>query len=243
MPCVFKATGWGTRSLTPGEIGSALDLPPATIPSLTASVSSGKFAIEILLGLPPVKGLQFALTVCCGIGIDTRVTHSLGSSEPSEGNLEGNLVASGNAPSFESTFRQALELRHTKAVKADDAVVEVDMWNKAVASKFGFSYSERDHGQLFDWLRQLMLTRFKLNALRSFVRYMAMTHGWQQDEVLAPRSAEFTLDYEAGLEALNRLGGSSFWNWDDGLSIFFWSWSKEIMRECRDGCDIFVIGC
>ena len=243
VPCVFKATGWGTRSLTPGEIDSALDLPPSTIPSLTTAVSSGKFAIKVLLGLPPVKGLQFALTVCCGVGIDTRVMHSLGSSEPPEGNLEGNLVAAGNAPSFESTFRQALELRHTKAVKADDAMVEVDMWNEAVASKFGFIYSERDHSQLFDWLRQLMLARFKQNVLRSFVHYMTMTHGWQPEEVIAPCTAEFALDYEAGLEALNRLGGSSFWNWDDGSSIFFWRWPKEIMRECRNGCDIFVKGC
>ena len=238
VPCVFKATGWGNRFLTPGEIGSALDLPPSTISALEASVLAGDFPIKNLLSLPPVKGLQFALTVCCGVGIDARITQAL---DPREA-AHGRSVAATEAPSFESTFRQALAARHTKAVKADDAKVEVDMWNEAAIACFGIPFSDKDHGQLFNWLRQLMLTRFKRNALRSFVLYMAITHGWQTEEVIGAGSAEFVADYEAGIEALNRVGGSSFWNWDDGSSIFFWRWPKEIMQECRDGCNIFVKG-
>ena len=156
--------------------------------------------------------------------------------------LKGSLVTAVNAPSFESNFRQALAAWHTKAVKADNAKVEVDMWNEAATSNFGFTFSEKDHGHLFDWLRQFMLIRFKQYALRSFVLYMVMTHGWQPEEVIVPHAAEFAVDDEAGIEALNRVGKSSFWNWDDGSSIFFWRWLKEIRQECRDGCNIFVKG-
>ena len=220
------------------EIGSALDLPQVTIPSLEAAVSSGDSHLRVLLNLPPVKGLQFALTVCFGVIIDASIVQSL---DPAEF-PKRNPAMSINAPSFGANFSQVLAAWHSKAVKADDAKVEVDMWNEAALTSFGLTFSEKDHGPLFSWLRQLMLARFKQNALHSFVRYMVMEHGWQLEGVTTPHNLDFIVDYNAGVEALNRVGRSSFWNWDDGSSIFFWRWPKEIRQECRDGCNIFVKG-
>ena len=77
VPCVFKSTGWGTHYLTPGEIGAALDLPPSLIPKLESAIASNSFQIVDLLALPPVKGLQFGLAVCCSVGLDNRLTPSV----------------------------------------------------------------------------------------------------------------------------------------------------------------------
>ena len=49
-------------------------------------------------------------------------------------------------------------------------------------------------------------------------------------------------DLAAGVEALIQAGKSSLWGWDDGSSILFLRWPKDIHHECRDGCEIFVKG-
>ena len=36
------------------------------------------------------------------------------------------------------------------------------------------------------------------------------------------------------------MGKFSFWGWDDGSSILFWSRPKDIRHECRDGCKLYV---
>ena len=49
-------------------------------------------------------------------------------------------------------------------------------------------------------------------------------------------------DLAEGVEALIQVGKSSFWGWDDGSNILFWMWPKDIRRECKDGCELFVKG-
>ena len=36
---------------------------------------------------------------------------------------------------------------------------------------------------------------------------------------------------EPGLEALDQVIKSNFWNWDDVSIIFFWRWPKVIAKE------------
>ena len=211
-----------------------MDLPPGLLPGLESAVVDETFQITELLSLPPVKGLQFGLTVCCGIGIDKRCLP--------EGSVSGPSSAPTKGLAFESSFQQALAARHTKAVKADDAEVEVDMWNEGAMERFNQPFEKDIHGPLFEWLRGLILHRFKVNALRSFVRFMVLEHGWCSESSSISPTPEFTTDYAAGVEALNRVGNSSFWNWDDGSSILFWRWPKEIRKECRDGCSIYIKG-
>ena len=238
VPCVYKSTGWGIRYLSPSEIGAAIDLPPGLLPALESSVANRGFQMEGLLALPPVKGLQFALTVCYGVGLDPtgtprgspKVSYPVSSSSPVKG------------LAFEANFQQALAARHTKAVKADDAEVEVDMWNEAAMGRLHQPFDEGVHGPLFEWLRSLILRQFKVSALRSFVQFMVVEHGWLSDSSCGPTTSDFAADYAAGVEALNRVGKSSFWNWDDGSSILFWRWPKEIRKECRDGCSIYIKG-
>ena len=42
------------------------------------------------------------------------------------------------------------------------------------------------------------------------------------------------------MEALEQVNKSTSWIWDDGSSILFWCWPRQIMKEFRDGCDIFI---
>ena len=230
VPCVFKSSGWGLRKLQPEEIGSAMDLPPGILSSFAHSIRNGSFTLHDFLCLPPVKSLQFALSVCLGIGTDV--------SEPSHQPANTSVV---HTPVFDSAWRLKLAERHTKAVKADDADVEIEIWNRAVLEPFGISYSASEHDLLFDFLRRSMSRQYKLNVLRSFVRYMLVTYGFLHGDELCTSPA-FRADWEAGVEALNRVGKSTFWAWDGGSSLLFWRWPIEIRRECRDGCDIFVKG-
>ena len=123
VPCDFKSTGWGTCHLTPREIVAAMDPPPSLLPGLESLIAYKNLQVEELLALPPVKGLQFGLTACCGIGLDNCLVLSV----PLEASSSGPVCPPAKELSFETNFHQALAAWHTKAVKADDAKVEVDM--------------------------------------------------------------------------------------------------------------------
>ena len=46
----------------------------------------------------------------------------------------------------------------------------------------------------------------------------------------------------AGLKYLEQVSKSTFCNLDDVSIILFWRWTKDIMKEFRDGCEIFNKG-
>ena len=46
----------------------------------------------------------------------------------------------------------------------------------------------------------------------------------------------------AGLKYLEQVSKSTFCNLDDVSIILFWRWTKDIMKEFRDGCEIFIKG-
>ena len=64
---------------------------------------------------------------------------------------------------------------------------------------------------------------FKTNVLSSFIRYMKAVHNFTVGKDSYEREPEINKDLAAGVEALSRLRKSSFWGWDDGYSILFWS--------------------
>jgi hypothetical protein len=54
--------------------------------------------------------------------------------------------------------------------------------------------------------------------------------------------SEFVKDYSVGREAVIRACKSSFWDWDNGSSLFFWRWPYGFRREARDGTRCYVNG-
>ncbi len=48
-------------------------------------------------------------------------------------------------------------------------------------------------------------------------------------------------DLTRGVDCLERAGWTTFWEWKDGSSIFFWRWPSRYKRALRDGTKLFVI--
>ena len=71
---------------------------------------------------------------------------------------------------------------------------------------------------------------------------MKLTHDFPVGKDSDEKESEIDKDLAAGVEYLIRVGKSSFWGWDDGSSILFWRRPKDIRREYRDGCELFVKG-
>ncbi len=56
------------------------------------------------------------------------------------------------------------------------------------------------------------------------------------------RRSELSRDLERGADCLERAGHSTFWEWKDGSSIFFWRWPSRYKRALRDGTKLFICG-
>ena len=139
-------------------------------------------------------------------------------------------------------MRHKLNESHIKAVKYDDAAVETGIWDEAMARVMGEKFNSERHGIIFDSLRRRMARRFKTNDLSSFICYMKVVHEFPVGKDSDERESERNKDFAAGVENLSRVGKYSFWGWDDGSSILFLRWSKDVRRKYRDGCELFVKG-
>ena len=51
---------------------------------------------------------------------------------------------------------------------------------------------------------------------------------------------ELEKDLEIGRDAVARAANSSWWNWDNGSTLFFWRWPKWSKKSVRDGIKLFV---
>ena len=51
---------------------------------------------------------------------------------------------------------------------------------------------------------------------------------------------ELHKDILVGKDALTRLANASWWNWDQGLTLFFWRWLARYRKAVRDGTKLFV---
>ena len=103
-----------------------MDIPQVNaLEALVLNSVSDDEVMSRFLELPPVKALQFFLAV----------TLRIGSSNGTKFKADFNFVPL--PPVYllrdETSFRQKLNERHTKAVKDDDAEVETGIWDDATA--------------------------------------------------------------------------------------------------------------
>lgn len=90
---------------------------------------------------------------------------------------------------------------------------------------------------------------YKGGIILSFRRYMTLEYG--QDWLMKVhqtknkmkskdiKEKESVQDYLVGLDAISRALGASFWEWDEGSTVFFWRWTKEHRKELRDGLKVW----
>ena len=128
---------------------------------------------------------------------------------------------------------------HAKAVKSDDALTDTSLWDREVSPEF----EETRHGRLYTFLRKRMARRFAHNVWRSFQKFLAGK--FTPAELSKPSSQqceELRKDLAAGGDAVLRARRSSFWDWDDGSTPFFWRWQPEVRKDMRDGTKICIKG-
>lgn len=147
----------------------------------------------------------------------------------------GAPTAAGARPSPESTVT-------AKAVKSDNAAVPVHLWNDRIAVKLQDLWKEesrieppvdfnspadcRKFERAMDGFRVLALRRWKRNVRNSFRRWfgtLGMDH---------PKRESIWRD---GQKACAKADQASWWEWDEGSSIFFWRWPDHYMEVARSG--------
>jgi hypothetical protein len=53
------------------------------------------------------------------------------------------------------------------------------------------------------------------------------------------RWGKFDKDMTVGKDAVLRAARSTWWNWDDGSTPFFWRWKPEYVERIRDGVPVY----
>jgi hypothetical protein len=165
--------------------------------------------------------------------------------------LEREVLARAGSTLAGNEETTGMEDEHRQA-KNDDAVTHVVEWNLRVCRGLdGCEYQAGVHDRALDALRLLLLIRYRSwrgPLWVSFRRYMEMEHGrdWAH-KVRSLRSSrrprtrmitELLADFEVGLDAIKRATGATFWEWDNGSTLFFWRWPAEYRRAMRDGFEV-----
>jgi len=141
-----------------------------------------------------------------------------------------------------------------KASKSDDASIPVELWDRCIL---------RDH---FEWLpytdkvanalsvlrNKLGIRIYAINLVKSFFQYIRKQYGraWlsaalntfdEAGKVLSPELVkELRMDLVVGIDSLVRALRSSWWEWLDGSTCYFWRWPVEVRRNVRDGFPVWV---
>ena len=155
----------------------------------------------------------------------------------------------------ESIFGE-LTLTSDMAARPDDAEADPRDWDVWNVTTFDTSskpnnqeplvctgvYDEVKHDTFFDAFRRLMERKYRMIVRKSFVRYMQRQYGnsWQALMTVGNGSSEFSLDLNAGRDAIARAANSSWWNWDDGSTLYFWRWPSHLRTFIRDGSPLFI---
>ena len=234
VPSAYSKTGWVERRLDNVEIGRALDVPPGMLPSFSIGWNLHPELYHRLLRLPPLKSIQF--------GAQLLVENNLIESSASKAIVQEHPHLAIGLPA-ETVLQEEVTGAYAQAVKGDDVPTDSALWDKNVLSLptegdcsswiiVGLPYCEA-HQVIFTFLRDSMLRRFQLNASDSFRKYLHATRTSAQDSIA---------DSQAGRDALQRARGTTFWDWTDGSSIFFWRWQPEVKRDTRDGTSLWVKG-
>eukprot|EP00957_Ditylum_brightwellii_P149840 11411249-Ditylum_brightwellii.AAC.1 len=75
-----------------------------------------------------------------------------------------------------SSTAQKYKSNYLKAVKADNAAVEENLWNDRLKDCRG-NHEEQTQLRVLNILHDTMLKRYRLNITRSFIKYLTIAHG------------------------------------------------------------------
>ena len=107
-------------------------------------------------------------------------------------------------------------------------------WRRYMREKYPgkMTAAEEDHGEPI-WLGCVGISRRRPKGWREMLgSYLGSRE----------RMKDFLRDVEVGVEAIERACHSSFWDWTEGSTLFYWRWAPEFRKEARDGTKTFVTG-
>jgi hypothetical protein len=150
---------------------------------------------------------------------------------------------------------EAVAIDYSKATKADDAAVPVEIWDVKVW-KLGYHNQEKVADFCVKWLakrkaqgwaleqrspldvmREWIAARWKRLVTTSFFRYLKKDFG--EDWLSSQDAAE---DLAAGRDCLTRAAASTFWAWEYGSRPFYWRWPESVRQGLRDGFRVWLQG-
>ena len=219
---VFSPTKWTLRQLTPTELLAVYDIPQQE------RVTAERYTPSTLpfLKQAPIKALHFVLAhwspTKCPL---PRRLDPLPSVAPLE------LAYPANC--FDVMTAQAAD---AIAVKSDDAVVPVKLWDDRVWEGISFNSSrvrtfEEQYGHSpLNPIRRLALQVWQRNVRRSLIDYLKKSYG--SDWFSCQAGAK---DREVGRDCLWRVSYCDWWEWPRGSTLFFWRWPTSIRGLARDG--------
>jgi hypothetical protein len=253
VPSTFSSTGWGYRSIEPSELATAFELPDY----LEWETS---FAVD-LLALQILRCVMDAL-----LDAQFPTDHPRGGQRVClrvEKPFAAAAVDQEWVPSLQRWLAGtwALVPIADKAVKSDDAQVNVFPWHQRISLLFP---CERT---IFDRLTRFAMRRWRSDVIRSFVAYLKVQYGQEWRSLLSRKRArdpvvhrdtvsetgvfvrqihafgELVKDIQLGLPILGQVIQSSWWEWSSGSSLLFWRWNgTEQIKASRDGMKVYIKG-
>lgn len=257
VPSYQSATGWVSRRLSFKEMALCLDLNEIIIDRLKGmKCELLKFKIETG-AIIPGKICQIAVDWMFQLWSTTqdKSVHVVEELETPE------IVEQKNAKDeayldFEQRY---LESYGQKASKNDGEEVPVELWDRAVLRyKFDWLDYSQEVKNALKVIRNKIAFRWYLHRLRSsFSKYLQSEYGTQWWTLRTGKcilkagtkrkrnqavAQELQQDLKVGRDAITRATTSSWWEWKNGSSCFFWRWPKEIRKQVRDGFPVHIEG-
>lgn len=224
-PSVFSKTGWVKRQPTDQELAQFWDVPVGIVPKVNS------------LGIKKTGILTEAPGKILWESLSRLKLFELKEDLVEEEKTKAMIPTFGLVPMSEESTTSGF----AKATKSDDAEVPVYIWNHYVMLAWNLERNRQGEPEIepgpaeereFDRLRKVMLRWWRRNLTRSFISYLKLEYGpdWQHLD-----SKELKLDLETGRDAIHRACGASFFEWEDGSTLFFWRWHPEFRKSARDG--------
>ena len=225
-PSVFTKTKWCIRKLSTREVSECFDQTSHIIEKcVTEKMSLSK--LPFVQGIPN-KVLQY---------ITRRLNLSnIRRADPLEHQKLNPLEVIMVPPTIED--------KHLKAVKADDALVDTYIWDERVIKIFKhINYNEKVVANL-NVLRRFFLGLWQRRVCRSFQHYLITEYGrdWKTSKSKLDDHSELRKDIIRYSDCVFRAKRATWFEWNEGSTIFFWRWAKPFRRMARDGIPYWFRG-
>ena len=225
-PSVFTKTKWCERRLTTKEITECFDqdtyvAEACALKNLKVSQMPFKEAVRNEVIQHVLRRLQFSNIK----------------------RLECNLDhVSSPVPII--TVPPTIESKHLKAVKSDYAGVDTYIWDERVLSNFPDMKYNEDTVIKLNVLRRFLLGTWVRRVWRSFMMYLKDEYGdeWTYLSSKNTQGTELNKNITHFVDCAYRAGGATWFEWEEGSTLFFWRWVKQYRKMARDGIPYWFKG-